>query len=40
MDVGAITSLLADAAAATATIGAAVLLIWGTKLAYRKLAGG
>lgn len=40
MDVSAITSLLTDVVAAVTTIGGALLLIWGTKLAYRKLTGG
>jgi hypothetical protein len=40
MDVSAITSLLADVVTAITTIGTALLLIWGTKLAYRKITGG
>jgi len=40
MDVSEITSLLATVVTAITTIGGALLLIWGTKLAYRKLTGG
>lgn len=40
MDVTAITALLADVKDAVTLIGGALLLIWGTKLAYRKLTGG
>lgn len=39
MDISAITGLLATAATAVGTIGGAILLIWGTKLAYAKLTG-
>lgn len=39
MDISAITGLLATVATAVGTIGAALLLIWGTKLAYAKIAG-
>lgn len=39
MDVSAITTLLAGVVTAIGTIGGALLLIWGTKLAYAKLTG-
>lgn len=40
MDVTAIVTLLGTVTAAITTIGGALLLIWGTKLAYRKITGG
>jgi len=40
MDVSAIVTLLTTVVTAIGTIGGALLLIWGTKLAYRKLTGG
>lgn len=40
MEVGPIVSLLTDVVTAVTTIGGALLLVWGTKLAYRKLTGG
>lgn len=39
MDVTAIVTLLGTVTAAIVTIGTALLLIWGTKLAYAKLTG-
>jgi hypothetical protein len=39
MDVSAITGLLADVVTAVTTVGTALLLIWGTKLAYAKITG-
>lgn len=39
MDISAITTLLAEAAVAVGTIGGALLLVWGTKLAYSALRG-
>lgn len=39
MDIAPITALLAEVVTAVATIGGALLLIWGTKLAYRKITG-
>lgn len=40
MDVSAITALLGEVKDAVILIGGALLLIWGTKLAYRKITGG
>jgi hypothetical protein len=40
MDVSEITTLLTGVVTAVGTIGGVLLLIWGTKLAYRKLTGG
>jgi len=40
MDVSAVVTLLTTATEAVATVGGALLLIWGTKLAYRKISGG
>jgi hypothetical protein len=39
MDIAPITALLATVLTAVGTIGGALLLIWGTKLAYSKLGG-
>jgi hypothetical protein len=40
MDVSEVVSLLTTVVTAVTTVGGALLLIWGTKLAYRKLTGG
>lgn len=40
MDVTPIVTLLGEVKAAVILIGGALLLIWGTKLAYRKITGG
>lgn len=40
MDVAPIVTLLTQVVTAVTTVGGALLLIWGTKLAYRKLTGG
>lgn len=40
MDVSGIVTLLTSVVAAITTIGGVLLLIWGTKLAYRKITGG
>ena len=40
MDVTAIIALLTGVVSAITSIGTVLLLIWGTKLAYRKIAGG
>lgn len=39
MDVTAITALLTQVVTAVVSIGGALLLIWGTKLAYAKITG-
>jgi hypothetical protein len=39
MDVAPITGLLTTVVTAIGTIGGALLLIWGTKLAYAKITG-
>lgn len=39
MDVTAITDLLATAATAVASVGGALLLVWGTKVAYSAIRG-
>jgi hypothetical protein len=39
MDIAPILALLATVLTAVAALGGALLLIWGTKLAYAKLGG-